>query len=189
YNQYNQRKHGIKLKKGCDYMVRVNKKNISVNEDNIVKKSNELSLAEMNKGLSLVQMQLFAYAIYTTQKNGVTTFHKSDFEKQFNLSKLNTIDAYRDSDVIMDLKLSSTNLNKKEFSKKNVFMEMNYKNGLFSFKWNPDLVDDILDLKEKYIVTDLSIAMQFKSYYSWRLYEHVKARFGHWFIKVTKDEL
>ena len=74
-------------------MVRHNTKNIVVNLDTSIKKSNEISLAKLNEGLTLNQMQVLAYAIFSTQKNGSTTFNKADFEKQFNIVKYATKDA------------------------------------------------------------------------------------------------
>lgn len=35
----------------------------------------------MNEGLTLNQMQLFAYAIFSTQIDGKTEFRKHEFEK------------------------------------------------------------------------------------------------------------
>ena len=46
-----------------DVMARCNAKNIVVNLDTTIKKSNEISLAKLNQGLTLNQMQVLAYAI------------------------------------------------------------------------------------------------------------------------------
>lgn len=55
-----------------------------------MKKSNELSLARLSHSLTLNQMQLLAYAVFATQKNGKIEFHKADFEKKFELEKYQT---------------------------------------------------------------------------------------------------
>ena len=55
-----------------------------------LKKSNELSMAKLNQGLTLNQMQLLAYAIYSTQQDGKTEFIKADFEKKFGIEKYQT---------------------------------------------------------------------------------------------------
>ena len=57
-----------------------------------MKKSNELSLARLSHGLTLNQMQLLAYAVFATQKNGKIEFHKADFEKKRNKSNFASID-------------------------------------------------------------------------------------------------
>ena len=64
-------------------MVRYNEKKQLTTYENTIKKSNELSMAKLNHGLTLNQMQLLAFAIFCTQQNGVTEFHKINFEKQF----------------------------------------------------------------------------------------------------------
>ena len=51
-------------------MVRKNEKSTLTNYENGIKKSNELSMAKLNQGLTLNQMQLLAYAIYSTQQDG-----------------------------------------------------------------------------------------------------------------------
>ena len=66
-------------------MVRKNEKKTLTNYENSIKKSNELSMAKLNQGLTLNQMQLLAFAIYSTQQNGITEFHKADFEKKFGI--------------------------------------------------------------------------------------------------------
>ncbi len=71
-------------------MYRKNNKLIVRDEASTMKKSNELSLARLSHGLTLNQMQLLAYAVFATQKNGKIEFHKADFEKKFELEKYQT---------------------------------------------------------------------------------------------------
>src|SRR5690625_3727665 len=156
---------------------------------NLVKKSNELSMAELNYGLSLNQMQLLAFAIYCTQQNGKTEFRKHEFQEKFMIEQYRTEDAYKDSAVIMGLKVSLKDLERDYFRFTNVFGEMVYNKGLFEFEWNSKMIPHILELKEKYIITDLKIASYFKSSFSWRLYEYLKAHFGYWLIKLSKEEI
>src|SRR5690625_6709337 len=47
----------------------------------------------------------------------------------------------------------------------------------------------ILELKNKYVITDLTITSKFKSGFSWVLYDYLKAHYGYWNKKVTKDEM
>jgi plasmid replication initiation protein len=66
---------------------------------------------------------------------------------------------------------------------------MEYDNGKFTFEWNPKMIPHILELKEKFIVTDLTITSQFKSGFSWTLYDYIKAHYGYWHKPLSKDAL
>lgn len=169
--------------------MRVNKKSQIISHENSIRKSNELSMGKLNQGLTLNQMQLLAFSIFSTQQNGVTEFHKADFEKKFKLSKYNTDDAKKDADKVISVKFSTADMENEEFRFWNVFMGMDYKKGHFKFEWNPRMLPHILNLKEKYITTDLSIASKFKSSFSWTLYDFIRAHHGYWHKVVTKDEL
>ena len=170
-------------------MARKNDKKQVVSYENSIKKSNELSMAKLSHGLTLQQMQLLAYAIYSTQQDGKTEFRKADFEKKFGLSRYLTEDAYKDSDRIMSLKTSTEDLENAKFKFWNVFSSMEYDNGKFTFEWNPKMIPHILELKEKFIVTDLTITSQFKSGFSWTLYDYIKAHYGFWHKPLSKDAL
>lgn len=170
-------------------MVRYNEKKQLTTYENTIKKSNELSMAKLNHGLTLNQMQLLAFAIFCTQQNGVTEFHKIDFEKQFGLTKYNTVDAQKDSDKVTSVKFSSEDLKNDKFKFWNVFIGMEYDNGKFTFEWSPKMIPHILELKEKYVATDLTITSKFKSGFSWILYDYLKAHYGYWHKPITKDEL
>src|SRR5699024_5313020 len=80
-----------------------------------IKKSNEISMAELNYGLSLNQMQLLAFAIYSTQQDGSTEFQKHEFQKKFGIEQYRTEDAYEDSKKIMNLKVSTKNIENERF--------------------------------------------------------------------------
>lgn len=170
-------------------MVRVNEKTKLISYENTIIKSNEFSMSKLNQGLTLHQMQLFAYAIYCTQKNGQTEFHKADFEKKFNQEKYQTAHAKIDSDKIMGLRIAFDDLENDKFKFTNVFSDMEYDNGKFIFGWNSKILPHIIDLKEKYITTDLTITSKFKSSFSWTLYEYLKAHYGYWHKPFSKDAL
>ena len=74
---------------------RLNKKEVLISNADSIKKSNELSTSKLNQGLTLNQMQLLSYAIYSTQKDGSTTFIKADFEKKFGIEKYQTKQNYQ----------------------------------------------------------------------------------------------
>lgn len=170
-------------------MARINNKEKLIDYGNSIKKSNELSMAKLNQGLSLNQMQLLAFAIYSTQQDGKIEFHKFEFEKKFNLSKYNTEDAYKDSDRILGLRVSMEDLENDKFKFWNVFSSMEYNKGMFSFKWNEEMIPHILELKEKFVMTDLTIASKFKSSFSWTLYDYLKAHYGYWHKPISKSSL
>lgn len=170
-------------------LVRKNEKQQVFSYENSIRKSNELSMAKLNQGLTLNQMQLLAFAIYSTQQDGKTEFIKADFEKKFNLEKYQTKHAYEDSGEILNLKVSTQDLENEKFKYWNAFSSMEYDKGHFVFEWNPKMIPHILELKEKYVTTDLTITSQFKSGFSWILYDFLKAHYGFWHKLISKEYL
>ncbi|HLS36607.1 MAG TPA: replication initiation protein [Bacillota bacterium] len=170
-------------------MARINTKKQLFDYESSIKKSNELSMAKLSHGLTLNQMQLLAYAIYCTQKDGKTEFIKADFEKKFGIEKYQTVHAKDDARRLLDLKFSAEDLENNYFEYWNVFQGIRYKEGLFSFKWSDDMVPHILELKVKYVATDLMITAHFKSGFSWTLYDYLRAHYGYWHKPVSKEAL
>lgn len=171
-------------------MARVNSKKQLISYENSIKKSNELSMAKLYQGLSLNQMQLLAYSIFCTQKNGVTEFRKADFEKKFGVSQYRTEDAMKDSDKITSIKFSTADMKNEKFKFWNAFIGMSYDKGEFSFEWSPKMLPHILEVQETlYVTTDLTIASKFKSSFSWTLYDYLKAHHGYWYKVISKEEL
>lgn len=170
-------------------MVRRNNKSEFISYENSIKKSNELSMAKMNEGLTLNQMQLFAYAIFSTQKDGKTEFRKHEFEKKFGIEQLRPGDAMDDAYSLLDLKIELRDEDKEKSSGYNVFTYYEYDKGQFIFKWNEVFLPHISELKEKYIITDLAIMSQFKSGFSWILYEYMKSHYGNWYKGLSKEAL
>lgn len=168
---------------------RLNKKEVAVDNSSMIQKSNELSMAKMSQGLTLNQMQLLAYAIYATQKDKATTFVKADFERKFDLEKYLTGRAKEDVQKLLDIKFSYEDLENDEFEYWNVFQSIKYKEGTFQFKWTDDMLPHILDLKDKYVLTDLTVTSQFKSSFSWTLYDFLRAKFGCWYITLSKEAI
>jgi plasmid replication initiation protein len=170
-------------------MARKNNKKQLVSYENSIKKSNELSMAKLNQGLTLNQMQLLAYAIYSTQQDGKTEFNKADFEKKFGIEKYQTQHAKEDAQRLVKLAFSIEDLENNYFEYYNVFQSIKYDNGLFRFKWTDDMIPHILELKERYIIADLTITSQFKSEFSWSLYEYLKSHYGYWRKTLSKEAL
>ncbi|CDO05223.1 replication protein [Oceanobacillus picturae] len=148
-----------------------------------------MSMAKLSQGLTLNQMQLLAYAIYSTQQDGKTEFIKADFEKKFNIEKYRTKDAYEDSDKILGLKVSTQDLENDKFKFWNAFSSMEYDKGHFIFEWNSKMIPHILELKEKYVTTDLTVTSKFKSGFSWTLYDYLRAHYGYWHKLIPKESL
>lgn len=169
-------------------MVRSNNKKIKRYNENIVKKSNEISMAKLNQGLDLNQMQLLAYAIYSTQQDGKTEFRKFEFQDKFGIKDYKTEEAYEDSGKVSALRFSTQDLERNKFSFLNVFSSIDYDNGKFTFKWNTDFIPHILELKN-YTLTDLTIASKFKSGFTWTLYDYLKAHYGNWFKNLSKEAI
>lgn len=169
--------------------MRKNEKIGLIDYENSIFKSNELSMAKLNQGLTLNQMQLLAYSIFSTQKNGVTEFRKVEFEKRFGINHYKTKDALDDSETVTSVKFSTRDLERNKFTYWNVFRGMSYDNGLFKFVWAEEMLPHILELQEKYITTDLTITSQFKSSFSWTLYDYLKAHYGYWHKPLSKNAL
>lgn len=168
-------------------MARINDKVQLVNYENSIQKSNELSMAKLNSGLSLNQMQLLAFAIFSTQKDGKAEFHKAEFEKKFQIKQYRTAEARKDSQKLSTSQFSLEDLERDYFKYVNIFSSIEYDAGLFIFEWNPNMLPHIIGLKEKYITTDLTITANFKSSFSWTLYDYLKAHYGYWHKPISKD--
>ena len=175
-------------------MAKVNGKMKIVDYENSIKKSNELSMAKLSQGLTLNQMQLLAYAIFCTQQDGKTEFNKADFEKKFGLEKYQTVYIKEDIDFFDTAIFSLIKIDnlEKEFIKRRsikIFRDIEYNKGLFSFEWDAELLPHIIDLKEKYVLTDLTITSHFKSGFSWILYDFLKGLYGYWYKPISKESL
>lgn len=169
--------------------MRRNEKVKVIEHESCYKKSNEMSMAKLNKGLTLNQMQLLAFAIYRTQNTGKTEFKKVEFQERFGIEKFQTSQAKKDVQKLMSVQFSIEDIEKDYFEFWNVFNSIRYLSGTFSFKWNEDFLPHIIELQEKYVTTDLNITSQFKSSFSWSLYEFLKANYGAWYKKITKESL
>lgn len=153
-----------------------------------VLKSNELSTSNLSTKLNLNQMQLFAYAILSTQRDGRAEFQKHEFEKQFDLKQYHTNVIREDCDKITDLKIRYYKGDNR-WGSFQVFTDMDYINGTVIFKWHERMLKHITELKNRYTRLDLSITKNFKSSYSWTLYEYLLAKYGYYSLEFSKQEL
>lgn len=168
---------------------RTNDKKVVIDAESTIKKSNEFSLAKFSQGLTLNQTQLLAYAIYATQRGNGASFIKKDFEDKFGITKFQTKQAKVDCEKILGLRLTILDLENDRFNLKNLFQEIDYNKGAFNFKWNESFLPHILNIKDKYILTDLKLASQFNSSFTWTLYEYLKAKYGFWYVILSKEDL
>jgi plasmid replication initiation protein len=160
-----------------------------ISNESSIKKSNELSMAKLNAGLTLNQVQLLAFAIYTTQQKNVTTFQRKDFLKRFELVQYTTKEINDDVEAIFNLYFSTLNLENEKFKYQHIFQSISYDKGAFEFTWADSVLPHILSLKSNYVVTDLNITSQFKSSFSWAFYEYLKAHYGYWHKELSKEAL
>ena len=129
-------------------------KKMIIGDETSFKKSNKLSMAKLNMGLSKNQMQLFAFAIYSTPDENTGEFFefsKSDFEERFSINNYKTKYAFDDSDKLTDLKFSLDDLKNNKFDFAPIFSRLKYENGVFYCRWNVDFLPHILDLKGYYL--------------------------------------
>lgn len=166
---------------------RKNNKGVMISNPDTIKKSNALSTAKLNQGLTLNQMQLLSYAIYATQQDGSTTFIKADFEKKFGLDEYRTEHAKVDAQRILSIQAGIEDLENDTFEYWNVFRKMKYDKGTFTFLWDPEITPHILDLKDRYVLTDLTITANFKSGFTWTLYDYLRGLYGAWYISLSKE--
>lgn len=171
--------------------MRRNSKQVKYDITHSYKKSNELSLSKLSKGLTLNQTQLLSFAIFNTQKNNenTTKFYKSDFEIKFSINDYKTAYAKEDISKISRLGFSTEDLGKDYFKFYNLFQSVEYNEGEYTFVWSNEILPHIINLNEKYVLTDLRVSSNFKSNFSWILYDYLRALYGYWYIYLTKQEL
>lgn len=169
--------------------MRKNSKQLLRTTENSIKKSNQLALSALHVGLTLRQIQLLSFCILCTQQNGFSSFKKVDLERKFNLVKYNSKDTKEDAKAIFKLSIGLSSLDNEHFSMTNVFKDLNYEKGTFTFIWHERLVEHIIQLKDKYITTDLTIASKFNSSFTWILYDHLKAHYNYWYLSFSKKDL
>ena len=171
-----------------DLVGRKNGKEIIVDGSNSIKKSNELSMSKLNQGLTLTQMQLLGYCVYSTQQGNGRTFKKVDFEKTFGIDKYLTPRAAQDADKVSHLRIAaSVDLEQDKFKYRNAFAEINYEKGEFDYEFTPRMMGYITGLEDNYLITDLAIVANFKSSFSWTLYEYLKANYGCWYKTLSRQ--
>ena len=171
-----------------DLVGRKNGKEIIVDGSNSIKKSNELSMSKLNQGLTLTQMQLLGYCVYSTQQGNGRTFKKVDFEKTFGIDKYLTPRAAQDADKVSHLRIAaSVDLEQDKFKYRNAFAEINYEKGEFDYEFTPRMMGYITGLEDNYLITDLAVVANFKSSFSWTLYEYLKANYGCWYKTLSKQ--
>lgn len=170
----------------------MNSKEVSVSQSSVITKSNAFSMAKLNSGLTLNQTQLLMYAILSTQNEGnaiKSTFKKADFQRQFDLGRYPTRTAQKDVEKILSLSFSTEDLESDKFEYYNVFQFIKYEKGSFTFEWTNYMVPHILELKDRYVETDLELTAQFTSSFSWSLYDYLKANYGKWYKHISKDAM
>src|SRR5699024_11567715 len=111
---------------------------------------------------TIKKKQILTYIIFSKKKEGKTELRKNEIKKKFNIEQLRPDDAMDDAYRLLDLKIQIRDSDNEKGRGHNVFTDYFYNKGQFAFKWNEKFLPYILELKEKYIITDLNIASQFK---------------------------
>lgn len=156
-----------------------------------IKKSNELSTAQMMQGLNINQMRMLAYAIYKTQQENGISFTLGEFEKRFNI-QYPSKDADKDAKDLFNLVYETYNPTTRKTKRIHVFKMMQYgylEDAIFEFDWHDEILPHILDLKERYIMLDLGILASFKSNYSMLFYEFIKGNYGKHSLELSKEQV
>ena len=121
-----------------------------------------------------------------TQKQNFVKLH---LKRNLVLEEYRTEDAQKDVPKLSRLQFSLTDIENDIVDYLNIFQRIRYERGLFTFKWSEDMIPHILELKDKYNLTDLTIKSKFKSGFSWLLYDYLKARYGYWHKPFPKKHL
>lgn len=166
-----------------------NDKEIAVNYDTTIKKSNEFSLAKLSYGMSLLQTQLLSYALFMKPQDRKVTFKRADMIECFQMKDYKTEQANRDAAKLSTLQFSTVDLEADKFSYRNIFSEFNYNKGVFEVIWTPEIMPHIEDLQEKYVMTDLTISSKFRSSFSWILYDVIKAHYRYFYKEYSHKAL
>lgn len=171
-------------------MGKINDKEIQVDSSTNIVKSNQFSISRFSNSLTLIQTQLLMYAIYCTQKGDKElAFKKADFEKMFDLKKYRTSSIATDVEKLDSLHFKRVDIENEDIRFRRIFQDIAYKKGTFTFLWADKMLPHIYDLKEKYVTTNLKMTSQFKSSFSWTLYDFLKGHYGMWYKTISKQEL
>lgn len=152
----------------------------------VVRKANELVSAKYKQ--SLLSNQLSSICLSRVQEqNGefIATVTSSELKELFSLKDNNTKIYHRLLDASKEMvgsTLVAENDNG-EFNVISVITKANYKDGIFSVRFNKDLESYFYQLKGKYTTYALSNILNFKSPYSMRTYEVLKKDA----FRITKD--
>ena len=152
----------------------------------VVRKANELVSAKYKQ--SLLSNQLSSICLSRVQEqNGefIATVTSSELKELFSLKDNNTKIYHRLLDASKEM-VGSTLVaenDKGEFEVISVITKANYKDGIFSVRFNKDLNAYFYQLKGRYTTYALSNILNFKCPYSMRTYEVLKKDA----FRITKD--
>ncbi|MXQ49392.1 RepB family plasmid replication initiator protein [Streptococcus pneumoniae] len=153
--------------------------------DNLIEKSNALSLANTDIKLSLTQMQLLSLAILSREENQTySKFTLKEFERYADITKYQKIRALKDTVILrkvgftfMDSDFLEAETASGRMITYNIIESIEYDNGLFQVYWTKKAQPLLQNMLEKYMQIDLTITQKFTSQYSWILYEFLKSHY------------
>lgn len=153
--------------------------------DNLIEKSNALSLANTDIKLSLTQIQLLSLAILSREQNqSYSKFTLKEFERYADITKYQKMRALKDTVALRKVGftfMDSDFLEAENASGRmityNIIESIEYNNGLFQVYWTKKAEPLLQNMLEKYMQIDLTITQKFTSQYSWILYEFLKSHY------------
>lgn len=168
-----------------------------LNNNQLIEKGNNLSLARMEMELTIRQMKLLSFGILNLPVTGDTaTFTRKDFaefiesykyDKTLFRKDVKKIEGIRFE--IMDEDFANNESEKGQRKSFSLIPSSYYEDGVIEFNFHPMLLSSLQQLSTKYMQLDLSMMKQFTSVHSWSLYEHLKSHYGNKHIHLKSNEV
>ncbi len=157
---------------------------VNILEGKKYKKSNDLINSRGRS--SLLVQRLFAISIQQAEldEKGMlrASIYGTDLKKIFGTTSNNlyktikeAIQPKRNKASIMDYRIIITNDQEKSLEAINVIMDASFEDGVFNIRFNDKITKELWELKANYTTFALEETMRFRSVYTWRIYEMLKA--------------
>lgn len=173
---------------------------IIFNNEEIIKKANNISFANLENKLTITQMNLFSFAVLKLPLGGTkATFTKGEFtdfleireyrKRQIDKDKRALIQSaftFSDTEFTDNLDTNRTENERGYSITVAAFESIEYHNGLITVQFTKKLTDYIHNLGAKYLLLDLSIMKRFNSEFSWFLYEKLKTEYNNKFTNLKR---
>jgi plasmid replication initiation protein len=167
----------------------------SAPSEKIVAKANDLVRARHS--FSTVEQRIFAMMIARLDRESEFPVQEVSLRRVCDLSGIDKSNIYRKADELADSLLDqSVEVRTKdedgtrEFTRLNVFSLCRHRegSGTIEAKFNDDMRDLLLELKEKFTLYLITVFLRLRSKYSTQIYELLKMRQGLRRLKMTVEE-